>query len=90
MLSFGEMVVLAVGMVFFLGRKEGMRMINQSGRTLGKFWKVSANPSHALPSHCASQEMSKDGKTVAKGAKGAEKVSEWDGGGWGGLWVRRH
>lgn len=39
MLSPMEMVVLAGVGLFFFGRKEGLRLVKQSGRTLGKFWK---------------------------------------------------
>jgi Sec-independent protein translocase protein TatA len=39
MLSIGELVVLAGAAVFFLGRKEGLKMIQTSGKTLNKFWK---------------------------------------------------
>lgn len=42
MLSPGEMLVLLGAAVFFLGRKEGVRMVQQGGRTLGKFWKEMA------------------------------------------------
>jgi Sec-independent protein translocase protein TatA len=39
MLSIGELVVLAGAAVFFLGRKEGLKMMQTSGKTLSKFWK---------------------------------------------------
>ena len=39
MLSVGEIVVLAGAAIFLLGRKEGIRMIKQSGRTVNKFMK---------------------------------------------------
>lgn len=48
MLSFGEIVVIGVGLVVLLGRKEGLRMVQQSGRTLGKFWKEMAKDKPTL------------------------------------------
>lgn len=39
MLSVGELVALAGVAIFFLGRKEGLQMLQQSRRTMGKFWK---------------------------------------------------
>lgn len=39
MLSFGEMVVLAGAAIFFLGRKEGLKMLQTSSKTISRFWK---------------------------------------------------
>lgn len=39
MLSFGEIVVIAGAAIFLLGRKEGLRMLQNSSKTVSRFWK---------------------------------------------------
>jgi Sec-independent protein translocase protein TatA len=51
MLSFGEMVVLAGAAVFFLGRKEGMKMLQTSSKTISRFWKQVAKDGKDASSH---------------------------------------
>ncbi len=62
MLSLGEMVVLAGAAIFFLGRKEGLKMLQTSSKTVSKFWKQASRTEGAAAS-----------KTPAAAAKEAAK-----------------
>ncbi len=62
MLSLGEMVVLAGAALFFLGRKEGLKMLQTSSKTVSKFWKQASKA-----------EAGAAGKTPAATAKEAAK-----------------
>ncbi len=68
MLSLGEMVVLAGAAVFFLGRKEGLKMLQTSGKTLSKFWKqVSKEEAGAVgKTQSKTSQVPKDSSQAAK------------------------
>ena len=65
MLSIGEMVLLGAAAVFFLGRKEGARLLKNSSNTVNKFWK-----------EMSKKEMTSGASKTSKKTSKSEKVSQ--------------